>query len=1189
MEPHDADRLLGLALAKGLVAVRDLAEPWPAWSGDSRPATAGTSCLDSLLARGKLDQVTVRALEKELERLEMTRVSGQLGGGAARPGKASPDGVPTLPPEQTAVPDTLRGGEGMLGFRTFGASLNRFEIIEALGSGGMGTVCRAYEHKLKRYVAVKFLHSESPREAERFAREAQAQARLDHENICKVFDVGESDGKPYIVMQLIDGQSLRQAMAELRLEEKVLIVETIAEALHAAHRAGLIHRDVKPGNIMVEKTPEGEWKPYILDFGLVHDEAAPGPTRSGMIMGTPLYMAPEQASGKIHQLDRRTDVYSLGAVLYELLAGKPPFSGDNELNILMKVLQEDPVPPRQIVPQIPADLETIALKCLEKRPQDRYDSARALAEDLARYRNGEPIQARPASWSYLVLKKARKHRAVVGVSAVFLAIVLVLVGIGLRARMQAAEREALAQQFGQELEQIEGFLRYTQALPLHDTRREIGIVRDRMGRIEERMQTLGAVAAGPGHYALGRGHLALREHAEAYRHLSRAWSVGLRSPEVAYALGLALGEQYQASLDDAQRIGHKELREVRLKQVEQKYRDPALAYLRRSQNVATLAPAYVEGLIALYDRQYEQALRKAEAALGQAPWLTEAARLKGQAYLYLGAEKQNTGDLAAARDCWDKSLQNLARATDMARSDSEGYERTAACWLKVMEVLAAQGQLPEEAAREAAAVIDKAIRANPDGSYAYYLRALWYHQQADTILRRGQDPTPMLEGTRQSARDALRRNPADVRPLHSVGTSYLLQAMHVDLKRGRDPRQSLDRAIDSFDRVLRASPGYLPSLANRGSVYGIRAEYEFLRGEDPVPSLQRAGQSIQAVLEQAPNLALLWNNQGNIYYRMGEYQSAHGRQAGPSYQEAISCCERALAINPAIAPVLNLMGACREALGRFALARGGDPRPMLASARGDYGKALAANPNYIYAINNLGLSWLIEARYAVWRNEDPAALLRQAVAEFERASRINPTFLDEVHYNLGDVWLLEARWLLDRGQDPGGKLELARLQYAQALQINPRNAQSLSRVGQSWLLAARWALGRGRAAGPDLAEAGKSFAQAIQLNQKDSDIFTHYADFHRWVAESSLRAALPAETELAAGQAKAAKALELNPANARAIGLQGALAELEARAVADPGRRSAALTRARQLLEEALRQNPLLKREFGSILERLRS
>ena len=1185
MERHRADRLLGLALAKGLITLRDLGGALPLAPEKPLPAEAPSAWLESLVTSGKLDVLALKALEKDLDQLELTFVFDKPSGSPAGNG---PDAPADSLPERTAVPDTLKGESGLLGFQTFGASLRRFEIIEALGSGGMGTVCRAYEHKLKRYVAVKFLRSENAGEAERFAREAQAQARLDHENICKVFDVGETDGKPFIVMQLIEGRNLRQLMPELRLEEKVHIVEKVAEALQAAHRAGLIHRDIKPGNIMVEKTPGGGWKPYVLDFGLVHDQEAPGSTKTGMIMGTPMYMAPEQASGKVHQLDRRTDVYSLGAVLYELLAGQPPFQGDNELSILMKVLGDDPAPVRQLAPHIPADLETIARKCLEKLPQDRYDSARALADDLARYRNGEPILARPASWSYLALKKVRKHRALFATSAVFLLVLLVLVGIGLRGRMLAAERAALAQQFGQEVEQIEGFLHYIQALPLHDTRREIGIVRDRMRRIEERMRTLGDIATGPGHYALGRGHLALRDHAEARRHLEKAWSAGARGPEVAYALGLTLGEQYQAALDDAQRIANKDLREVRLKQLEQKYRGPALAYLRLSRNAATLAPAYAEGLIAFYDRQYQQALQKADDALGQAPWLSEAARLRGQAFLYLGAEKQNQGDLAGARALLDQSVLALERAVDMARSDSEAYERMAACWLKVMEIQAAQGQASDDAGREAAAAIDRSIPASPDRSYAYYLRALWNHQQADTALRRGLDPSPLLEQTRRSAREALRLNPSDPRPLHSIGTSYLLQAMHVDLKRGRDPRPSLDQAADSFGRVLKANPGYLPSLANRGSVFGIRAEYEFLQGADPVPSLDLAGQSYRQVLEQAPDMALLWNNLGNIYYRMGEYQQSRGRPSDPSYRQAIDCCQKAVRLNSTLVPAFNLMGACWEGLGRAAVAGGGDPRPMLENAQSDYRRALAANPKYIYAINNLGLSWLQLARYAVLRNEDPKPLLRQSASQFEEGLRINATFLDEVHYNYGDVRLLEARLLIESGQDPSGKLEEARRHYGQALQINPRNAQTLSRAAQSWLLSARWALGRNASARASLSEAGKAFQQAVQLNQRDSEIFAHFAEFYRWQAEADLRSGAPATEAIAQGQARLTAALALNPANARAVALQGVLAELEARAEKEAGKRGEALARARQSIEAAMRVNPLLGREFGPILERVR-
>ena len=170
---------------------------------------------------------------------------------------------------------------------------------------------------------------------------------MQHENVCRVYEVGEVDGKQYIAMQLIEGKTLSAAAKELSLEAKVRVIKQIADALHVAHKEGLIHRDIKPSNIMLERNEEKEWKPYVLDFGLARDQDAPGLTRTGMAVGTPYYMAPEQVSSNSDQLDRRTDVYGLGATLYELLSGMPPYQGKSGAEILLQILKDDPVHARQ--------------------------------------------------------------------------------------------------------------------------------------------------------------------------------------------------------------------------------------------------------------------------------------------------------------------------------------------------------------------------------------------------------------------------------------------------------------------------------------------------------------------------------------------------------------------------------------------------------------------------------------------------------------------------------------------------------------------------------------------------------------------------------------------------------------------------------------------------------------------------
>jgi serine/threonine protein kinase/Flp pilus assembly protein TadD len=299
-----------------------------------------------------------------------------------------------------------------------------YELLGELGRGGMGVVYKARHTGLKRMVALKMLRAETvaagPQMA-RFRSEAEAMARLEHPNIVRVYEVGEHDGRPFFAMELVAGDSLEQHLngAPWPPQRSARLLEIVARAVQAAHARQLVHRDLKPANVLLQTTT-GDWGnestapgtasappapgapvpvPKITDFGLAKRlDDADRETRSGDILGTPCYMAPEQAYGRNDSVGPRTDVWALGAILYEMLTGRPPFRGETVWDTLQQVGKQEPVPPRRLQPKVPRDLETICLKCLQKDPGRRYASAAALADDLGRFLADEPIQARPLPW-----------------------------------------------------------------------------------------------------------------------------------------------------------------------------------------------------------------------------------------------------------------------------------------------------------------------------------------------------------------------------------------------------------------------------------------------------------------------------------------------------------------------------------------------------------------------------------------------------------------------------------------------------------------------------------------------------------------------------------------------------------------------------------------------------------------------
>ena len=287
----------------------------------------------------------------------------------------------------------------------------KYELLSEVGRGGMGVVYKARERGLNRVVALKMiLASEwaSVEEIRRFQAEARATARLRHRNIVAIHEIGEESGRHFFAMDFVEGESLSEMLKRgpLATEQAARWMVSIAEAVHHLHEQGIVHRDLKPSNVLIDSAGE----PVVMDFGLAKVfDSEHGATRSGAILGTPSYMSPEQAAGRNSMISARSDVYGLGAMLYELLSGRPPFREATPLDTLVQVIEGEPTLLRQLNNTIPRELELICFRCLEKNPARRYVSAQDLATDLTRFLKGESIEAHRGGWSHAVVRWGRRQ------------------------------------------------------------------------------------------------------------------------------------------------------------------------------------------------------------------------------------------------------------------------------------------------------------------------------------------------------------------------------------------------------------------------------------------------------------------------------------------------------------------------------------------------------------------------------------------------------------------------------------------------------------------------------------------------------------------------------------------------------------------------------------------------------------
>ncbi len=917
--PSESDLLLAALLMEGrFLRAEDLVGLLRA-----ERAQPGISLGDRIRARGSLAPQQIAEVEHRVREAfaaaAETTIGADAGAGRSDPTVvvriASATGAAGSCAAAPAAPSETAAGARRLG---------RYRLFEELGRGGMGVVYRALDTELKREVAIKTLSLDggaNSTHVERLQREAQTAGALNHPGIVPIHDAGTLDGVPFLAMGFVRGRTISRALVgcAASLRERVRWVAEAAEAVAHAHEQQVIHRDLKPSNLMIDD----EGRIQVLDFGLARKlESESALTRSGEAVGTPLYMAPEQMSGVRAAVGPQADVYSLGAVLFEVLAGRPPFPGDTMGEVVAKVLTEEAPSLRRLDPRIPADLETICARALRKDPEHRFPSAREFAAELGRWRDGEAIHSRPETTAERLWRWGRRRKASLSVgSAAVLCIAFALVSAW-REKAGRRERESLEAR-------VTTALRERAATLLEATlvvRRSGGVLAEAERAFLAPLQAAVAEAVArlpvspEPHYRLGRMYRALLRFEEASEQQTQALAKDPDHAPSLYERAVLTAHAYRvraASLR-AQAAARESLRRAA---GGRKAADPVVqgvadgesaagferlratlrADLDRLARVVASTDSNGSAGADVEDQARLAAAQGLAAAFSGSPADSDAARghLERALSLVDTLEEayETLADLALLRDDLDAAEQTCARGLRHDR----GYVPFSLVRgeVRLRRALDPTTTLEDSIAvlRDAASDLRRAAELAPDSGRAHLAQARALTELGRHRAAGGEDPTHDFVEARDAASRAIRVSAGDATAWFSRAYAWFEAANSVE-EAGGDPEEAYRHCVADYTDGLRLEPDSLIGRIGRGMARANWALFRTESGGTPTSLQEEAIQDFTHVARIAPDELEAWKFLGIVHGNRAVESYERGEDPGPSFRAAEECYLRACDLQP---------------------------------------------------------------------------------------------------------------------------------------------------------------------------------------------------------------------------------------------------------------------------------------------------